>query len=61
ARLVATRAGIAGGLEAQQRELLIHSILQRREPEVTIGAFGFSGRAELLQRLRVAIGALRDC
>ncbi|WP_201246682.1 tRNA(Met) cytidine acetyltransferase TmcA [Halochromatium salexigens] len=61
AQLVAHQAGIQGGLEAEQRDLLISSLLQRRAAEVVIRERGLSGRGELLQRLRAAIGALRDC
>jgi hypothetical protein len=46
-------------LPTPQRDLLILSILQRREPDAIVAELGLSGRAELLRQLRVAIASLR--
>jgi len=46
-------------ISAQQRDLLILSILQRRRSNEVLSALGLSGRAELERQLRRAVQALR--
>ncbi|WP_462323003.1 GNAT family N-acetyltransferase, partial [Halochromatium sp.] len=60
-RLFGTRATeIERTLSRRQRDLLILSLLQRRDTQAVIARLELSGRAELVQALRAAIAVLRS-